>query len=947
MGGARRPYCNRHYDSGSKTIFLTKASVENKSSRKLSHFRKYHCNFRKGISSKMVGKADCERDPHPHPPSFFHNLYATQKEREIKANNRSVCLKQNAGIREIQNGNGGSHITNNSGDLMGMFGRYRRCLLPRSYKLGIPQILSFQDKEPDICISIPSIWSFSSPMGIYKSIKTCKGQTSFTSYHYFQLHRRLYPFCRLTRNTFKKHSGCSQSPSEIRVQNQLGEVPVDANSEYRISWGGLGFEKQDLSSTRIKDFRNFKTMQGYCFEKYVVEKNVRATDGEVGLRSSLHSAGQAVSVTTADLDEPTHWDSDEGCPCSFGRSIQIQIGNLEEQGVPESPGSFCGGTAEFDSDDGCFAGGLVRCPASPEGDGVLGSGRGSPFHQLEGDDGSAAYIEKTQVSVVRTLCQTTLGQHDHSLLSEEIGFSATRTPTQPDNGDLGILQRARHSSCSGTPSRGEKRSGRPGLQDESSEYGMEIGCGVFQVDSEGLSKDGDRPICNTDKCSVTQVHVPVSRPCSSRLQCLEQGLERVEVHLPVPSNQHPRRSPTQAGRFPRVGGPNCSLLANSELVPQVEDEVSERSFSPSRESSPESMDFEGFEDRHQQGFLEPSRLATVISFLPVGCSEDTKKILRGAHSEGTIRQYQGTWAKFLKFLDDNHISHNNVSMGVVMNFLSYCACTLGLQYRTITTYKCSLEIPLKSIFNLSFDDTLFRLFMKGIFNIRPPIRAKPGPSWVLDILLSFLSSSRFEPLGGKSIEIKSKKLLCLLLLGTGRRIGEISNLSMKHAFIHGGNALQFFCLKDFTPKHFTEKFIPKQPVIEGLELNPGEDDNLCPLRAFNMYINSVNPNGRCTRDQKLWVYKCSQLSKLFIKCVKDALTFAHVPCEGDIGPHQMRKLAASYSHTMVLRDPLLEAKMQERMGCMTSKILLKNYIHEVPLLYTKCVLPVGTYYPTD
>ena len=170
---------------------------------------------------------------------------------------------------------------------------------------------------------------------------------------------------------------------------------------------------------------------------------------------------------------------------------------------------------------------------------------------------------------------------------------------------------------------------------------------------------------------------------------------------------------------------------------------------------------------------------------------------------------------------------------------------------------------------------------------------------------------------------------------------------MKHAFIHGGKAIQMFCLKDFTPKHFTEKFIPKQPVIEGLELDPGEDDNLCPLRAYNIYINSINPNGRCTRDQKLWQFKCSQLSNLFIKCVKNALSFAHVPCEGDIGPHQMRKLAASYSHIMVKRTPQLESKMLERMGCMTSKILLKNYIHDVPHLDTKCVLPVGTYYPTD
>ena len=630
MGGTRRPYCHKHYDSGSKTLLCTKSSVENKSSRKLSHFRKHHGNIRKGFSTKMVGKAGSERNLYPHPPSFFHNLYATQKEWETETNNRSVCFKQNAGTRKIQNGDSGSNIANNSGDLMGMFGRYRRCLLPRSHKLGIPQIFSLQDKKQNICFPIPSFWPFSGPMGIHESLKTCKGSASFTAYHNFQLHRRLYSICRLTRIAFKQHSSCSRSPSEIGIQNQLGKVPVDSHTEYRISWGGLGSSKQDFSSTRFKDFRNLKTMQGYSNEKHDVKENVRTADGEVGFRGSLHPTGQTVSVTTANLDESPHWDSDEGRPCSFGQSVQIQIRNLEEQGFPGPTGSFCGGTAEYDGDDGCFFGGLVRSPASPEGDGVLGSGRGSLFHQLERDEGSASYSAGTQVSVVRSLCQTPLRQHDYSLLSEEIGVGATQTPTQSDNGDLGILQGAWHSPRSRTSSRGEKRPGRPGLQNESGEYRVEIECGIFQVDSEGVSKDGNRPFCNKDEFPLTQVHVPVPRPCSSGLQCLQQGLERMEVHLPVPSNQHPRRSPTQAGRFLRDGGPYCSFLADSELVPQVEVEVSEGSFSPSRESLPESMDFEGFEDRPQQGFLEPSRLATVMSFLPEGCNEDTKKVLKGA-----------------------------------------------------------------------------------------------------------------------------------------------------------------------------------------------------------------------------------------------------------------------------------------------------------------------------
>ena len=86
---------------------------------------------------------------------------------------------------------------------------------------------------------------------------------------------------------------------------------------------------------------------------------------------------------------------------------------------------------------------------------------------------------------------------------------------------------------------------------------------------------------------------------------------------------------------------------------------------------------------------------------------------------------------------------------------------------------------------------------------------------------------------------------------------------------------------------------------------------------------------------------------MFINCVINSLDFAHVPCEVDIGPHQMRKLAASYSYKLALGDPSLTAKMQERMGCKSMVILQKSYINPVPQLDSKCVLPVGTYYPTD
>ena len=64
-----------------------------------------------------------------------------------------------------------------------------------------------------------------------------------------------------------------------------------------------------------------------------------------------------------------------------------------------------------------------------------------------------------------------------------------------------------------------------------------------------------------------------------------------------------------------------------------------------------------------------------------------------------------------------------------------------------------------------------------------------------------------------------------------------------------------------------------------------------------------------------------------------------------MGPHQMRKFAASYS-TLVMRSSNLPEKLLlDRMGCKTMSVLKRTYINKVPRLSFKVVVPVGTFSP--
>ena len=934
-------------DSGVKTVLFRKARSKTCSPNKLSHFRKDHFGIRRRLSSQMGGKEDCEGDFISYASSLLNNVHEAQKEWEIAPNHRPQSTQRHAHSREIQNGDSGSDFSDCSGDTLGLFDRHRGRLFPRSHKLGIPQIPCLQDKEQNICVPVPPIRAVTSSVGFHEGTQTSKSQASFSINNDIQLHRRLFSVSRVPRTVVAERSGSFGAVAEVRVQSELEEIPTHSHAELTVLGGRLGSPEQDFGGAARENCGDLNQLQASRGSEYDVKERDRETDGEAGLCSNLHPAGQALSVAAVDLDESSHKDRDEGCSSASRSPVQKQAEDLGGQGVSGTSGSICGGAAESYGDDGCLAGGLVRGPAAPESYGVLGSGCCSSVNQLERIESGVSYAKGTQVSVVRSLHQAPLGQYDNSCLSEENGVGAGRTSAQLDNGDLGILQGAQHPFDSGTFEGGEQCSGGSGLQSESSEHGMEIGCRDVQLASAIVPRDGDRLVCDEDELPSSEVHVSFSGRSSSGLQCIQQGLERVEVHLPVSSDEYPRRSLAQAGRVSRIGVLNRSSLAVSELVPHVEEEVLERSHSPSREPFPESMDFEGFGEGLEQGLLEPSRLATLISFLPEGCNEETRNMIIGAHRSGTVKQYQGSWGKFLAFLEDKNIAHDRVSMGVVMNFLAHCVCSLKLEYRTVAAYKCGLEIPLKLVYNLSFDDIIFKLFMRGIFNHNPPRRAKPGPSWMLDILLSYLGSDVFEPLGSKSVEIKTMKLLCLLLLATGRRIGEISNLSSKHQFLNGGNDVQLFWLKGFTAKYLNESFSPKPPVVEALVLGPDGDDKLCPVRALSIFINTAHIGRRCVSEVPFWTVGCAKLSRLFITCVSNSLNYAHVPPVDDIGPHQMRKLAASYCVRMMGTDSSLRQKMLDRMGCKSFTVLKKVYIQDVPDLDTRCVLPVGTYVPTE
>ena len=335
-----------------------------------------------------------------------------------------------------------------------------------------------------------------------------------------------------------------------------------------------------------------------------------------------------------------------------------------------------------------------------------------------------------------------------------------------------------------------------------------------------------------------------------------------------------------------------------------------------------------------------------------GFSQGVIERVVAAFRESTNRQYQSVWKLFLNFLSVQGIPHSSISVPVVCEFLDYCCTVLEREYRTVAAYKCALRHPLLWACGVQMEGVLLDYFMKGVFNFRPPQRAKVMPAWSLNHLLNFLKGSEFEPLERASPLRLTQKVWCLLLLASGRRKGEVANLSRSSSLAGFPSVLSLHWVSSFVPKHHTPEFRPPCPSVCTMSAFRDSDRLLCPVRAYGIYFDrSLEWLSKFPVEelpQTLWSVPLTAkeasvefLSQLFKDLVKDSRSSLGLRSEMEISVHQTRKFAASYS-IQVGHD---EQVVRSRMGFSEVKILRKNYVAPVPPLQVACVLPGGSFLP--
>ena len=944
MGSSWRQSCLEHHDRRFSSKIQEIAGTALRTSSRSNHDRSGNSETG-NICARLVGEKCDKGDKGENSPSLFSVIYPSEEEWETTTSHRPVGSQLTSGSSHLQDGDSRGDLQKHHGSFMGLLGGHRRRIFPRANALGISQIPRLQAQRKDLRLPVSTFWSIPSSMGIFKSDQAHKTSPSHPSDLYFQLLGRLSHFLNVTRETKESLKDCSGTTSEFGIQNQLGEVEPSSLSVDRISRGDLGSSQTRTLSSTGQNQTHQRSMPGDESEGGFYQERAREPDRTDELCFNVHSTWETPSVTTSDVDESAHSSKLQGRPCSSGRGFQGVASGLEISNISESSSSNESSKNFPRPDDGCVSGRMVWDSTTSESSGPLVRGREAPINELERAEGYSTGSCRISVCVGGEIGTTTVGQHDSSSLPKTPRFGKTCPSPFPDNRNTPFLQELEDlpstSSSEGCP----ERSSGPRFSASPHRHRVVSGQTNVPLAKSSSPTISGGPVRDKGKYTTSSVCVPLSRPSGSGLQCLQLEVEPMDIHLPHASNELFRGRCEDSSGVPRKRGSDSPILAIKRMVSSAPSSVQRDADPPSPQPIFVTDDFEGFDGTQQRQILETSRMGSLISSLVgKGANDDSIQVLKHAHKPSTLKQYQGTWRKFISFLEAEHISHDKVDLYVVMNFLASQHLGKGLKYRTIATYKCALAQPLYETFNLRLDDSSLEFFMRGVFNLDPP---KPAPmaEWSLNSLLVFLVSNHFEPLHSMSLGVVSQKFLCLLLLATGRRIDEIAHLAQRYDFSLDGKAVTIHWLPEYTPKHFNKDFQPLLPSFEGLDSDSVEDLKLCPIRAFRIYLGKFHSNPRGSINRPLWPQSAKGLTNMFVSTALQAKHFSRDLSVVPIGPHHMRKFAASYSAKMVQYSGEGERKVMERMGCKTMSVLKRHYINNIPNISFKSVIPAGTFVP--
>ena len=951
MAGPERPCCHIYNDNRSSPSIYSPPSPLPPPPQISSNLQREPGQI-KTSNSRIPSENDNKKNRVPRTSIFLKTFYSNQKRRFTQAYHRPVHFKPIFDSSKIQNGKNLKRSKVPSRGVMGNNSGLEGCLFPSPNKLGISQILRLQDRQPNLCFPIHALRPISSPMGLYESNQannaeaTQRKNNEFLSSGRFSRNR---PLCRRAQRTKTKII------SDLRVSwihSKYKKIKTEPHKDNRVLGGHPTFRKYDSLPSTKQSRPNLTAIKFIRSSSLLLTSRARITNRSPGIRGKLPPPREIKTTTNYAMDELPHEGRPKGSLSKFRQHFQKILTPMAGQVIPSRIRPDVPSPSFSTPNDRRKSYRLGRHPPSPGHLRNMAKVLPIEINELAGAKSHRAISNTFPPSTQKEISPDPNGQSNGSLLHPETGYSQISKPPCSYQSFTRVLQAKQNYLNSQAPSRMLERPCRLSFPDQTNPRGMGSRCKDVQPSMGGAWAIRSRSVCKQIQQQDTNIHLPIPRSPSFGRERPVPGLESVDLPICLSSNNNSSRHSPKTPQIQRERSPHRSLSPPIGLVPQPTEEVPSP-LPPSPIPSPIPDHQDGTDLPPQPDKLLASRLETLrTALIRSGLSNNVANTICIAHKPKTLIQYQSVWRKFLEFLSSIRCPSGEITIGTVCDFLFIHLSQNNRKYRTLTVYKCALALPLRYALNIDINCLTVSLFMRGVFASNPPIKAKAMPSWSLEGLLKFLNSSRFEPLEMVPYKFLLQKTLFLILLSSGRRIGEITNLTPSSTEDSSLKRLSLKWLIDFTPKHHTPEFSPSCPSIAELILPTGVPSLLCPVRAYRIFAERAAlwqaPGTLDGAPVPLWIKPnrsspntILELSTTFIKLIKSYRINAGLSPDIPIGPHNTRKFAGSYAIQMgQKRKTVIKV-----MGFASYTVLKKNYVAKVPPLSIPCSLPGGPLFP--
>ena len=416
------------------------------------------------------------------------------------------------------------------------------------------------------------------------------------------------------------------------------------------------------------------------------------------------------------------------------------------------------------------------------------------------------------------------GQCIRSDVHQPKGWHTFNTIVQSSTGDLGVVYPERDNATGRTSAWQSQHSGRhriPGDQ------------GPMRLDDQPKSVPTITTIAGTTgdrlvRISTDQATTPIlqleARSRSRGNRCLPTGLDTSAGVCQSPMVLNTTMSEPDKTTTGKSVADNATL-ALPILVPSPSRDATGL---PSSASTTTGPDIEPLQSgiHNATGDSDTGRMAYLReSFSSRGISAQASGLLLASWRDKTNTSYNSLFAKWANWCEQRSRDPTAGPVEDVINFLAELFAE-GYQYRSLNAYRSAISSIHQKVDgqNIGQHPLVCRL-LKGSYNQKPPT-PRYTHFWDVGVVLRFIKQLGTNP--SLSLKWLSIKTAMLMALTRPSRSADLSKLDIRFRTYTAKGVI-------FQPTHLSKQSRSSKPIREFFFPSYPTDDNICPVRALQVY----------------------------------------------------------------------------------------------------------------